>query len=59
MAPPFLTSSLDGDEWSASSLGRFLFPETASGTRQLGACVRPRSAMDAMEERIEFCNAGK
>jgi hypothetical protein len=31
MAPPFLSSALDGGEWSASRIGQFIPAETAPG----------------------------
>jgi hypothetical protein len=31
IAPPFLTTALDGDEWSPSRLGRFASGERAHG----------------------------
>jgi hypothetical protein len=35
MAPPFLTSALDGGEWSASHPGRFTRGDGATGTHWL------------------------
>jgi hypothetical protein len=34
-APPFLTSTLDGGEWSASNPGRFALGERVAGTHRL------------------------
>jgi hypothetical protein len=34
--PPFLASTLDGGEWSASRSGRFTPEETAPGTHSIG-----------------------
>jgi hypothetical protein len=51
----FLTSALDGGEWSASRLRRFTAWETVPGTHLLGGWVAPRASLDAMEERSSFC----
>jgi hypothetical protein len=52
IAPPFLTSALDGWEWSASRTGRFTPGETASGTHWIESWVDPRAGLDAVEKRI-------
>jgi hypothetical protein len=44
----FLTSALDGDEWSASTPGRFTPRERASGTRWIGGWVGLRAGLDAV-----------
>jgi hypothetical protein len=36
ITPPFLTSALDGGEWSTSRPGRFTYGETATGTQRIG-----------------------
>jgi hypothetical protein len=46
IAPPFLTSALDGCEWSASGPG-----EIAPGTHWIGGWVGPRVGLDAVEKR--------
>jgi hypothetical protein len=51
IAPPFLTSALDGGEWSASRPRRFTPEETALGTHCLGDWVGPTADMDVMERR--------
>jgi hypothetical protein len=51
IAPPFLTSRLDGDEWSASCLGRFTRVERAPGTHWIGECVDSRAGPDAVGNR--------
>jgi hypothetical protein len=38
-APPFLTSELDGTEWSVSRVGRLALGERASGTHWTGGGV--------------------
>jgi hypothetical protein len=43
MDPPFLTSALDGGEWSASRPGRFTPEERAPDTHWLGHQVGPKS----------------
>jgi hypothetical protein len=45
IALPFLTSALDGDEWSASRLCRFNPGEGAPGTRWIGDRVGLRAGM--------------
>jgi hypothetical protein len=48
--PPFLTSALDGGEWSASPRG-----ETATGTHCIGGSADPKVCLDAMKtRRIDF-----
>jgi hypothetical protein len=49
--PIFLTTALDGCEWSSSRLYRFTHQETASDTHWVG----PRAGLDAVEEREIFC----
>jgi hypothetical protein len=51
VAPPFLTSALDGSEWLASSTGRFTPRERASGTHWIEGWVGPRAGLDAVEKR--------
>jgi hypothetical protein len=43
-ALPFLTSTLFGDEWSASSLGQF-------NLRAIGGYVGPRTGPDTVEKK--------
>jgi len=40
---PLLTSTLEGDEWSASCLGRFTTREKAPGTHWIGGWVGLRA----------------
>jgi hypothetical protein len=47
----FLTSALDGGEWSASRLGRFTPRERAHGTHWVGGWVGPKTVLDAMVKR--------
>jgi hypothetical protein len=47
MTSPFLTSALDGGEWSASSPGRF-----TPGTHWIGGWLGPRAGLHAAEKRI-------
>jgi hypothetical protein len=51
----FLTSALDGGEWSASRPGHFTFGERASGTHWIGGSVDPRADLDNLEKR-KFLN---
>jgi hypothetical protein len=54
VAPPFLTSELDGGEWSASSPGRFTPEKIALGTNWIGGWVCPRANLDVVEKRKIF-----
>jgi hypothetical protein len=47
----FLTSALDGGEWSASRPGRFAPREKAPGTHWIGGWVGPRAVLDAVVKR--------
>jgi len=47
----FVTSALDGDEWSASCPGRFTPRERAPGTRWIGGWVGPRAGLDTVIKR--------
>jgi hypothetical protein len=58
IAPPFLTSALDGGEWSGSHPGRFIPGEIATGTHWMGGWVGPRAGLDAVEKRKSFARAG-
>jgi hypothetical protein len=51
IAPPFLTSALDGGEWSASRPSRFTPRGNAPGTHWIGCWVGPRAGLDGMEKR--------
>jgi hypothetical protein len=46
----FLTSALDGGEWSTSRLGCFDPRERAPGTHWIGSWVGPRAGLDAVEK---------
>jgi hypothetical protein len=50
IAPPFLTSALDGGEWSFSRTGRFTPGERSPGTLWRGGWVSPRAGLDAVEK---------
>jgi hypothetical protein len=47
----FLTSTLAGNEWSASRPGRFTSEERAPGTHWIGGLVKPKACLDDMEKR--------
>jgi hypothetical protein len=47
----FLTSALDGGEWSASRPGHFTPRERAPGTHGIGGWVGPRAGPDAVVKR--------
>jgi hypothetical protein len=44
----FLTSVLDGGEWSVSHPGRFTPRERAPVTHWIGGCVGPRVGLDVV-----------
>jgi hypothetical protein len=46
----FLTSKLDGGEWSASRPGRFSPRERVSGTHWIGCWVGPRPGLDVVDK---------
>jgi hypothetical protein len=50
----FLTSELDGNEWSASRSGRFTLGERVSICHSIGGCMSLRIGMDALKERKSF-----
>jgi hypothetical protein len=50
-APPFLTSTLDGGEWSASRPASFTPVERAPGIHWIGGRVDPRAGLDDVEKR--------
>jgi hypothetical protein len=50
IAPPFLTSILDGDEWLASRPCRFTSTETVPIAHCVGVVVCPRAVLDATEK---------
>jgi hypothetical protein len=45
ISPPFLTSALDGGEWSVSHPCRFTPEEGANGTHFIGNRVNPRAGL--------------
>jgi hypothetical protein len=47
----YLTSALDGGEWSASRPGRFTPRERAPGVHWIGGWVGPRAVLDAVVKR--------
>jgi hypothetical protein len=52
IAPPFLTSALDGSEWSASRLYRFTSGEKSCDIHCIGGWVDLRSGLDAVEKSL-------
>jgi hypothetical protein len=56
--PPFLTSALDGCEWSASRPGRFTPREMAPGTQWIGGWMGPRAGLDTVKKRKILAPAG-
>jgi hypothetical protein len=55
IAQRFLTSTLAGDELSASRPGRFTTGERAPGSHWLGGSVGPRACLEAVEKRKISC----
>jgi len=47
----FLTSALDGGDWSASHAGCFTLGEGAADTHYIGGWVGPRADMDVVVKR--------
>jgi hypothetical protein len=47
----FLTSALEGCEWSVTRPGRFIPRERTPGTPWIGGYVGPRAGLDAVEKR--------
>jgi hypothetical protein len=45
---PFLTSALDGGEWSASRFSRFASGQRVPGIHRIGGCVGPKIVLDAV-----------
>jgi hypothetical protein len=52
IAPPPLTSALDGGEWSAPYPGCFTPKERAPGTHWIGGWVDPRAGPDTVEKNL-------
>jgi hypothetical protein len=50
----FLSSALDGREWSASRSCRFIPGKTAVGTLRVGGWVDPRASPDFAEKENNF-----
>jgi hypothetical protein len=46
----FLTSALDGGEWSASRSGRFIPRDNVPSTYFIGGWVGPRTSLDDVEK---------
>jgi hypothetical protein len=61
MDPLFLTSSLDGDEWSASRPDHFRSGEVVPVTLFIGGFMGPSAGLDATEKRKIFylCRGSK
>jgi hypothetical protein len=51
----FLTSTLDGGEWSASRSSRFNHRERTPGTHWIGDWVGPRAGLDTVVKRKIPC----
>jgi hypothetical protein len=54
MVSPFLTSSLDGGEWSASRPGRFTSKEITPGCHWIGGWMGPRASPDCVEKTKSY-----
>jgi hypothetical protein len=57
IAPPFLTSAVDGGEWSASHPCHLTAGERARGAHCTGGCLGPRAGLDAVENRKNLATA--
>jgi hypothetical protein len=57
LAPPFLTSALDGVEWSVSRSGYFTSGEIVLRTHWIADWVGPRARLEAVEKE-KCCPAG-
>jgi hypothetical protein len=51
IAPPFLTSALDGGEWSISLPCRFIPADTGPCTRRVGGWMGHTAGLDVMEKK--------
>jgi hypothetical protein len=51
IAPPFLTSVLNGGEWSAARPSRFIPREVAPVIQRIGDWVGSRAFLEAVERR--------
>jgi hypothetical protein len=51
IALAFMTSTLDGGEWTTSLLYRFISGERAPSTYWIGGWVGPRAGLDDVEKR--------
>jgi hypothetical protein len=54
MAPPFITSALDGDEWLAPRFSGFTLGEISPGTNWTGDWMGPRACLEAIERKKYF-----
>jgi hypothetical protein len=54
ISPKFLTSALDGKEWSVSRPGHFIPGERAPCAHWMGGRTGPRAGLDAVELRDKF-----
>jgi hypothetical protein len=51
IANVFLTSELDGGEWSASRFGRFTTGERTPDTQWIEGCLGPTAGLDKVAKR--------
>jgi hypothetical protein len=58
MAPLFLTSALDGGEWSASGPDCFISGEGAHGAHWLGGFMGLRAGLDVIEKIKSYFPTG-
>jgi hypothetical protein len=52
IAPPFLTSTIDGGELSPPSPGSYIAWERAPGTHFIGGWVDPRASLDDVKRKF-------
>jgi hypothetical protein len=57
IAPPFLTSALDGDEWSASHNGSLTPRETVPSAQWIGSWVDPKAGLGTVEKEKSLATA--
>lgn len=59
VAPPFLTSALQGGEWSAPRPSNFTPWEAVTDTNCMGGCVGLRDDLEAVTRKIFPCRESK
>jgi hypothetical protein len=52
----FVTSTVDGEEWSASRPGHFIYGESVPGIHSIGRWAGTWARLDAAEKRKIYCH---